>query len=143
MGNSASNVVKPIESSLKHCLKIERLIAAECDFLPANRFEDNIRVGVIGNSDPANPLSHQAIRFGDSDAYRLQSFINTPDTLTYNFEQGVNLTLMKRRESILYNLKTPEFDVTREINPAIVRMYKSIGMASDELDKIGDLFKMK
>jgi hypothetical protein len=143
MGNSVSTAVKPLEAPFKNCLQIERMIAAECDFLPANQSEDNIRVGVIGNSDPANPLSHQAIRFGDSDAYRLQSFTKGENTLIYKFEKNVNLTLMKRRDSILYNLKTPEFDVTREINPTIVRMYKSISMASDELDKIGELFQMK
>jgi hypothetical protein len=143
MGNAVSTSVKPLEAPFKNCLRLERLIAAECDFLPASRSEDNIRVGIIGNSDPENPLSHQAIRFGDSDAYRLQSFTKGENTLTYTFEKNVNLTLMKRRDSILYNLKTPEFDVTREINPTIVRMYKSIGMASDELDNIRDLFQMK
>lgn len=146
MGNSAStasSAVKPFESKLNQCLNIERIIAAECDFLKPNIFGDTIRVGVIGNSDPQNPLSHQAIRLGDSDAYRLQSFTQTPDALSYKFEKDVNLTLMKRRDSIIYNLKTPELDVTREINPSITKMFKTISVASDELDKIHELFKMQ
>lgn len=135
--------MKPLEHAFKHSLRIDRLIASGCDYLQPSLMGDTIRVGVIGNADPQNPLSHQAIRLGDSEAYRLQSFSKGSDSLTYSFEKGVNLTLMKRRDSIVYNLKTPEFDVTREVYPGIVKMYKPISMASDELDKIGELFKMQ
>ena len=127
----------------ENSLRIERVLASQCDFLPPNRLEDTIRVGVLGQKDPTNPLSSQAIRLGDSEAYRLQSFQGTDTSLTYNFEKGVSLTLMKRRDSFVYNLKTPELDVTREIYPGLVKMYKPIGMASEELDKIGTLFQMK
>jgi hypothetical protein len=140
MGSSSSKVSD--ESPLKQCLRIERIIAAECDYLPPNRLEDTIRVGVIGNSNPENPLSTQAIRLGDSDAYRLQSFQDGKDSLTYTFEKGVCLTLMKHRDSIVYHLKTPELDVTKEIHPSIVKMYKPIGLASEELDKMSKLFQM-
>ena len=132
-----------MENIFKNSLRIDRLIASGCDFLPPSIMGDTIRIGVIGNSDPQNPLSHQAIRLGGSEAYRLQSFTKGQDTLSYTFEKGVNLTLMKRRDSIVYNLKTPDLDVTREIYPGIVKMYKPISMASDELDKIGELFQMK
>jgi hypothetical protein len=142
MGSSSSKI-EAIPSALQHCFKIERILASNCDYLPPNRLEDTIRIGVIGRSNPDNPLSSQAIRLGDSEAYRLQSFQDGKDSLTYNFEKGVCLTLMKRRDSIVYNLKTPEFDVTKEMNPSIVRIYKPIGLASEELDKIGELFQMK
>ena len=131
------------ESPLKDCLRIERVIASGCNYLRPNRLEDTIRIGVIGNGDPQNPLSSQAIRLGDSEAYRLQSFQDGKDSLSYTFEKGVRLTLMRRRDSITYNLKTPELDVTRIIYPGLVKMYKPIGMASEELDKIGELFQMR
>lgn len=143
MGSSSSKTVPVLESSLNQYLKIERILAAQCDFLPPNRFEDTIRVGIVGNSNPENPLGSQAIRIGDSDAYRLQSFQGTDESLVYNFEKNITLTLMKRRDSFVYHLKTPELDVTKEIYPGIVKMFKPIGMASDELDKIGTLFQMK
>jgi hypothetical protein len=148
MGSSASKTAPELrtviqESPMKHCLRIERIVAAQCDYLPPNRLEDTIRVGVIGNTNPENPLSGQAIRIGDSEAYRLQSFQDGKDSLTYTFEKDVRLTVMKHRDSIVYNLKTPDLDVTKEINPSIVKMYKPIGMASEELDKMGQLFQMK
>lgn len=149
MGSSSSKTFPAIQtlanydSPLKHCFKIERIIASGCDYLPPNRLEDTIRVGVLGKSDSTNPMSSQGIRIGDSEAFRLQSFHDGTDSLTYNFEKGVSLTLMKRRDSIVYNLKTPELDVTKEIYPGIIKMFKPISMASEELDKIGTLFEMK
>ena len=149
MGSAVSTSVPAIqrlatyESPLKHCLKIERIVASQCDYLPGNQTEYTIRVGVLGNADPTNPLSHQAIRLGDSEAYRLHSFQEGTDSLTYTFEKNISLTLMRRRDSIVYNLKTPELDVTKEIYPVLVKMYKPIGMASDELDKMSGLFQMK
>lgn len=142
MGSSSSKTTPMPESPLKDCLKIERILASGCDYLPPNQLEDTIRVGVIGNGNPENPFSNQAIRLGGSEAYRLQSFQETKDTLTYNFEKNVSLTLMKRRDSIVYNIKTPELDVTREVYPGLVKMFKPIGMASDELDKMGRLFQL-
>ena len=143
MGSSSSKTFPAIQSPLKNCLKIERIIASGCDYLAPNSLEDTIRIGIVGSSDPLNPLSSQAIRLGDSETYRLQSFQDGTDSLTYNFEKGVSLTLMRRRDSILYNLKTPELNVTKEIYPGIVKMYKPISLASNELDKIGDFFQMK
>jgi hypothetical protein len=142
MGSSQSSP-QPSDSPLKNCLKIERIIASGCDYLPPNQMEYTIRVGILGSSDPMNPLSHQAIRLGSSEAYRLQSYQKTDDTLSYSFEKGVNLTLMKRRDSIVYNLKTPELDVTREIYPGIVTMFKPIELVSDELDTIGKFFQTR
>lgn len=146
MGSSASKTVPIIEKAIennpmKHCLRIDRIIASGCDYLPPNRQEDTIRVGVIAQSDPQNPLSGQAIRIGDGDAYRLKSFQEGEDTLQYTFENNITLTLMKRRNSVVYNLKTPELDISREINPAITRFFKPISMNSTEIDKIEKIFK--
>ena len=145
MGSSSSVPIapEPSESPFKDSFKIERIIASGCDYLPPNQMEDTIRVGILGNSDPNNPLSHQAIRLGTSEAYRLQACQQTNDTIRFSFEKDVNLTLMKRRDSFVYNLKTPELDVTREIYPGIVTMFKPIDMSSEELDKIKILFTMK
>ena len=131
------------ESPFKNVLKLERMLASGCDYLPGNQMDATIRVGIVSQDDPQNPLSRQAIRLGDSDTYRLKSFQESADSLQYTFEKGVSLTLMKRHDSVLYNLKTPELDVTREVYPGIVKMYKPIGMVSEELDKIGTLFQMK
>lgn len=137
MGISSSAPITPVP---KEPLRIERILASGCDYLPPNRLEDTIRIGIIANLDPNNPMSHQAIKIGDSEAYRLTSCQQAADSLSYTFEKGVSLTLMKRRESIVYNLKTPELDVTREVYPGLVKMFKPIGMASEELDKITNLF---
>ena len=149
MGNllatSESPKVSPLNSSpLKECLLIERIVASQCDYLKPNRFEDTIRVGVIGRgTDPNNPLSHQAIRIGDSEAYRLQSVQEGADTLHYTFDKNVSLTLMKRKNSVVYHLKTPEYDVTREVNPAIAKFYKPIGLDCEELDKIQKIYRLE
>ena len=130
-----------------HSLKSQstRLIASDCDYLPQRETFYTMRVGISSKSDDShpNPLSKQALQLGTTEPYYLQSFQETSDTLQYNFEKDVSLTLMKRRDSILYNLKTPQLNVTREIYPGIIKMFKPIGMVSEELDKIGPFFQMK
>jgi hypothetical protein len=54
----------------------------------------------------------------------------------YAFEKNVHLTIMKRRGSVLYNLKTDELDITREIDEPIRKMFKTMDLDSQELDKI-------
>jgi hypothetical protein len=140
MGSSLSSPVVPNEFPSKQTFRIERILASGCDYLPPNRYEDTIRVGVIGGALDDNPLSHQAIRLGGSEPYRLKAFEENTNSLKYTFEKDVSLTLMKRRDSFVYNLKTPELDVSREIYPGLVKMFKPIGVASEELDKIDKFF---
>jgi hypothetical protein len=118
---------------------IERVIVGHCDFIKDT--ETNIRIGVVGGKDDSqNPLSHQAICIGDSELYRLKSFLESQDQLKYTFEKDVSLTLMKSNASVLYNLKTSELDITREVDPIVLKFFKPIGMGTDELDKIGKLY---
>jgi hypothetical protein len=138
MGNVNSNTVHPT----KNHLLIDRLIAAECDFLPhSENTERNILVGIMASTGSENPMANQAIRIGGGPAYRLKRFVESPEQLLYMFEEDVTLTLMKNKESLMYNLKTPTFDETREVDPLVARFFKPIGMVSYELDKIGKLYR--
>lgn len=145
---TASSATKAIDTMvgkrMKNCFNIERIIVGSCDFIETKSdIDKNIRVGVLGHDDPENPLSNQALKIGDSEPYRLKAFVENKDQLIYTFEKDVNLTVMKRRGSIVFHLKTPDLDVTKEVDPAITRMYKTIDMASDEIDKIGKFYKMQ
>ncbi len=128
-------------SPLNNCLRIERILAAGCDYLPPNRLEDTIRVGVIGSDQPQDTYSHQAIKIGDSKPYRLKQFRERSDSLEYTFEEDVQLTLIKQKDGFLYKLKTPQLDVQQPIYPGIVKMFKPIGMVSTELDQIAKFFR--
>ena len=143
MGNRASRATieelnQMTAKIVNDYMKIERLIAGNCDYLPEYPDADrNIRVGIISNKDePLNPLGRQAITIGNSDPFRLHSFSATPEQITYVFDKNVQLSIMKRRDSVLYNLKTPELDITREIDPTIRRLFKTIDMDSAEIDKM-------
>ena len=143
MGNRASRAtIEELETLSKKIVKdqfkIERILAGNCDFLPETADADrNIRVGITSNKDdPLNPLGRQAIKIGNSDAFRLHSFTATPEQITYVFDKNVQLSIMKRRDSVVYSLKTPELDITREIDPTIRRLFKTIDMDSAEIDRM-------
>lgn len=143
MGNRASRTAieelnQMTVKMAKDQFKMERILAGNCDFLPETADKDrNIRVGIISNKDePLNPLGRQAIKIGNSDAFKLHSFTATPEQITYIFDKNVQLSIMKRRDSVVYNLKTPELDVTREIDPTIRRLFKTIDLDSAEIDRM-------
>ena len=137
MGNVQSEVPVP-----RKMLTVERIIAANCDFLPSE--DNNILIGVVGISrDETNPLAHQAIRIGNSDLYKLVNFQEGTSTLTYEFEKNVSLNIMRSKEKLIYNIQTPEIQITREVDPLLVKFYKPIGMASAEFDKIDKLYRME
>jgi hypothetical protein len=134
MGNIQSVAPAP-----KKKFMVERIIAANCEFLPSE--EKNILIGVSGISrDEMNPLAHQAIRLGNSELYKLVNFQEGTSTLTYEFEKNVSLNIMRSKDKLIYNIKTPELHITREIDPMLVKFYKPIGMASAEFDKIEKLY---
>jgi hypothetical protein len=138
MGNTSSTRVHTIGTALL----IDRLVAADCDFLPiSENTERNIRVGIMASNDSQNPMANQAIHIGDGPAYRLKTFVEGPAQLVYTFEQDVSLTLMRNKENLMYNLKTPALDVTREIDPLVARFFKPIGMVSYELDKMEKFYR--
>lgn len=121
---------------INNSLKMERIIAGNCDFLPESQ-ERNIRIGIATNhEDPSNPLGRQVIKIGDQGPFRLHAFSSSPEQLTFAFEKNVHLTIMKRRGSVLYNIKTNDLDITREIDEPIRKMFKTMDLDSQELDKI-------
>ena len=135
MGNIHSVAPAPTKRFM-----VERIIVANCDFLPSE--EKNILIGVSGISrDEMNPLAHQAIRIGNSELYKLVNFQEGTSTLTYEFEKNVSLNIMRSKDTIIYNVKTPEIQITREADPLLIKFYKPIGMASAELDKIEKLYR--
>jgi len=136
MGNVQSEVPPP----KKNFLLVERLIATNCDFLPDSAEDKNILIGVCGTSkDELNPLANQAIRLCNN-THRLLNFQEGNSTLTYEFEKNVTLNIMRSENKIMYNIKTPDINVTREIHPSVVKLYKPIGVASVELDTIKKLY---
>ena len=156
MGNSASastaHISAAIEKTKSKYFIIDRLIAANCHFLPENANERTIRVGTIGSSkhvsnigfeSQTNPLGNQGIRIGDSPIYEMKSFVELPNTLIYKFENDVQLTIFKSRGRTCIHLKTPELDETIEVDPKVASFYKRIDMAADELDKIEKIYKMQ
>lgn len=146
MGASVSKTVpiaiESYRSISEKCFLIDRLIAANCDFIKGT--DNCIRIGVNGykGDDELNPLTNQGIRIGDSQIYKLKSFAEYNSGIDYKFENNVNLRLFKKDSGdLFYHLKTPEMDVTREIDPIVAKFYKKICMASDELDKLDGFFK--
>ena len=144
MGNSTSHISQVARTPvMKNCFLIDRLIAAECDFLPAAA-EQVIRVGVFTSSeDTLNPLNKQGIRIGDGDILTMKQCVEYKDALECRFEQNVILNVFRRDDSVVYRLQTPTIDVTRTINPVVVKHFKTIGMrdASMELDKLGEIMR--
>ena len=156
MGNTASipthHITTALEKTNARYFIIDRLLAANCHFLPENANERTIRVGTIGSSrhvskigfeNQTNPLGNQGIRIGDSPIYEMKSFVELPNTLIYKFENDVQVTIFKSRGRTCIHLKTPELDETIEVDPRVTSFYKTIDMGADELDKIEKIYKMQ
>jgi hypothetical protein len=137
MGNIQSQT--PIEKNKR--LLVERILVANCEYLQSE--DNNILIGVTGIAkDEANPLANQAIRIGNSDLYKLINFKEGLTSVTYEFEKDVSLNIMRSDKKLIYNIKTPELQITREIDPLLVKFYKPIGMASAELDRIEKIYRL-
>lgn len=132
----AKDFVKESERRYNNCFTIDRLIDTNCD-------GKILSVGVNGNIDYNNILSHQGIRLGQyGDIKRLVSCITTDNCIIYNFEDNTRLTLTKKdNNKIIYSFEMPGKTVVKEMDERIVNMYKTIGMASTELDKMVELKK--
>jgi len=119
-----------------YCLKIDRILDAE----------NQIYIGVASRDNyDDKQVSLQAIRLGDytNKYYRLLKFTEEEDKLKYNFEDDVTLTLIKNQNDILLrfsHLKEDKF-ISKKIDPIIIKWFKPISMASNEFDKIYDLFE--
>jgi len=123
MGN---NIEKSI--GVKEYFKSERLIDAE----------SKIYIGIV--SPLSNPLSGQAIRIGHNGKLkRLEKFIETSNSLIYEFELDTVLTLSKRDKEIIINLKEPNKKHLIKLMNSITReLFKPIkwNMTSFDFDKI-------
>jgi hypothetical protein len=131
------NKTNEINRMYDNCFTIDRLIDAHC--IDGKR----LSVGINSRNNSTNNILHrQGIRLGeDGNIKRLISFIKTDNGLVYEFEDDTTLTLMKNNKSnkITYSYKTPEITIVKEMDDLVVNMYKTIGVASYELDKIVEL----
>jgi hypothetical protein len=83
------------------------------------------------------PGAIQAIRIGPSEVYKLKTVLYDDKWLKYSFEGNVTLLVWKSSEDpskLLYFLKCPSGDQS-----GTMLLYKTICMASEELDKISEL----
>lgn len=143
MGNTATKVA---EAAKPQYFIIDRLLAANCDFLGGAGIRGNtIQFGVFGSgAEKESPLGHQGIRIGDGPIHILKAFSENGSGLVYEFEDNVRLNLFKRDGGdACYNLRTDTLNVTRPVDPAIRKFYKPLYMrdASEELDKIEGIMR--
>lgn len=113
---------------------IDRLIVAE---------PYHIAIGVSGQvGKKENPYKEQVIRIDDGPLRSLVSFTENEKSLEYEFEDNINLKLMKKDKDIVYHLKTQNINHTSKLND-INREFlsKTISLNSKELDKIVNFIK--
>ncbi len=125
----------------KHMI-VERMIDGSCDFIQGPR--NQLAIGICNKpDDKGNPLKTQCIQIGGMDPLDLKSFAHTTDSVIYTFEQDTILHVRKRAGTgeIYYNLKTPNYDVMRQISPIIQKIYKPIGAAAEELDSLKNIMR--
>jgi hypothetical protein len=123
------------------------LTISQLETLKAERIIDNenggIFVGII-NPLPTNPLTSQAIRFGQNELARLETFESSNTNLTYNFERNIKLKFIKTPSgSIVISYYNPELNLheMKEWNHKQFWKNLSWGSASTKLDEIGELIK--
>ena len=123
---------------------VERILAAECDFLPETG-EQVIKVGAVGSPKGSNnPLSMQGIRIGSEPIKCLLAVSESNKGLQYKFEDDTELSLFKRdNHQVCYHLKTAIYNETRCISDPVRMRFKNIGIgdATMEIDKIADFMR--
>lgn len=123
-----------IENRYLNCFIIDRLIDADC----AGKV---LRIGVNSNKTQNNILSNQGIRWGeDGQIKRLISFNKVNGDLIYDFEDNYRLILSKNNKNkIIYSFLTDDNIIVKEIDDKVLNYWKTISMASSELDRIVEL----
>lgn len=123
-------------NGLDYVLKFDRILDAE----------NQIFVGIGTRKKPEDKhKSLQVIRIGDytHKYYRLLDFKEKENKLKYSFENNIILILKKTNENIvmleLIDLNNDRI-ISKPIDSFIIKRFKKIGLASDELDKIYKLF---
>lgn len=108
--------------------------------------ENQVTIGIVHQKDAQNPLSGQAIKVGlDGKLKRLEKFIETPNSLTYEFESNTVLTLSKRDKDIIINLKEPDTQIhlIKPMDLIVRKISKPISWRtlSEDFDKIPDFVR--
>lgn len=141
MGNVATNeFVFKIEKPYRPLIA-DRMICVD----------PNIRIGVNGhkNTQIDNPLYIQKIKVNnESDAHSLLSVTETENTILYKFEKDIELQFDRKCDTdnkcdILFKLLYPGLNITKQMDPVVVDLYKNVSFSSPELDKIGPFIKQK
>ncbi len=121
--------------------------SSQLESLKSDRIIDNenggIFVGIVA-SRPSNPLTSQAIRFGQDDLARLEFFESSETNLTYIFERDIKVKFLKTPSgSLILNYSNPalNLNVTKEWAHKDFWKNPSWGSASSQLDQIGELIK--
>lgn len=122
---------------------IDRIIVAE-----PHRIEVGV-CGAVGKED--NPYKTQVIRVNNGSLKSLTSFVETNNSLIYEFEDNTTLKLIKKENDIVYHIKSTsgaggiEYTIehTSNMHPLVRRMWKKISLKSEELDKISDFVKFE
>lgn len=137
MGNLNDSIVLNNYNNFEY-LKQDRLIDGE----------NKIYIGVVSPRPRTNPYSSQAIRIGDEGKLRrLEKFIETPNSLIFEYESNTSMVLSKREKDVIINIKEPDTN-TQVIKPmdSIVReIFKPIkwGNLASEYDKIPEFIRPK
>lgn len=110
--------------------------------------ENKIFIGVVSPKPPTNPYSSQAIRIGDfGKLYRLEKFIETPSSLIFEYETNTSMTLSKRDNEIIMNIKVPHTNtnIIKPMDSIVKEIFKPIkfGNLANEYDKIPGFIRPK
>ena len=97
--------------------------------------------GAVGKED--NPYKTQVIRVDHGPLKSLTSFVETNNSLIYEFEDNTTLKLMKREDDIVYHIKNGEIDHTGNMHPLVRKIWKTIHLKSEEIDKIEAFVKIE
>jgi hypothetical protein len=107
---------------------------------------DNIVIGICGNRDTSNDLTHQQIRVNSTQLSQLISFEEAPNKLSYKFDRGIALYLEKEGENVMYTIIDPSQHIhrTSEMHEINRKMFKNLswGYVSVQFDKIGPFVKL-
>ena len=121
---------------------IDRIIVAE-----PHRVEVGVCGAVGAYRKEDNPYKMQVIRVNNGPLKSLTSFMETNNSLIYEFEDNTTLKLIKREDNIVYHIKSScgagEIDHTGNMHPVVRKIWKTIHLKSEELDKIQAFVKIQ
>jgi hypothetical protein len=108
--------------------------------------EPNILIGICGQKkadDKTNPFAIQCLRLNNENKlHSLKLYQKTDQSLCYEFENDIRLCFLKQLNGkIMYNLKTPQTNLTKEMDEIFVNNFKPLHLASNEFDLINEFIK--